>query len=443
MTANEKWNKIVSLYEKYSHSPEVQQQNVWESIFVEILGYSRLDGDIERYGNPSLKRTESVVPDMIIKSAQGEVCVVEFMQPNVFFQPALERKFLSAWKESNRDICIFVRDKLHVYYVGDSQLRIPLQWEISFTKNNPEGIEFIEIMSKARFDREKFKTVLLEKNRFKLTVERIIEEVTLPATVNVFKEYFEKKYTTEAVDEAFRQVSISITRNLGTGISSFEGNERRTRGETFSFEKCGIPKGATLQYIKEPWITCTVYDDRKVLYNQQIMYMSALVKMLTGKEVTVAAQALFSYNGKSLQEYYRDYQQAGESAQSLRSKENSSLGQGQKEMTKAGAVALFNQAGLSVPKHCTFASLNRNGQYYWGTAIAKVLHFDWWIILNDTSKRKLYCFKIPANTYSEEQVFIRKDKNLVDFNVLYEEDAFRDRRSKIDFKGWLMQAISY
>lgn len=83
--------------------------------------------------------------------------------------------------------------------------------------------------------------------------------------------------------------------------------EHRQRGEVFSFEKCHIPVGAELEFINDKNIKCYVYDDRKIRYNNEVMYTTTLAKMLTGKK-TIAGPLYFSYNGKNLQKYYEEFQ---------------------------------------------------------------------------------------------------------------------------------------
>ncbi len=84
--------------------------------------------------------------------------------------------------------------------------------------------------------------------------------------------------------------------------------EKTNRGELFSFEKCHIPKGTVLEYVKDSSITCTVVDDRKIEYHGEIMYMTTLAKILTGKKSGIAGPIFFKYNGKNLQEYYNEFQ---------------------------------------------------------------------------------------------------------------------------------------
>lgn len=84
--------------------------------------------------------------------------------------------------------------------------------------------------------------------------------------------------------------------------------EQKSRGETFSFTKCQIPIGAELVYINDENIKCYVVDDRKIKYHDEVMYMTTLAKILTGKKTGIAGPAFFKYNGENLQYYYELYQ---------------------------------------------------------------------------------------------------------------------------------------
>lgn len=81
----------------------------------------------------------------------------------------------------------------------------------------------------------------------------------------------------------------------------------KTRGDNYSFSKCNIPLGAELVYINDENVKCYVVDDRRVKYQDEIMYMTTLAKMLTGKK-SIAGPGFFKYNGKNLQYYYELYQ---------------------------------------------------------------------------------------------------------------------------------------
>lgn len=251
---------------------------------------------------------------------------------------------------------VLICDKLYVYgfdYAKKDNKQ--LKWQITFTENNPEGIEFVEKFSKSGFNTKKIKTWVFEKNRFRLHVESIIEKIISPLTLTkLLNESLQKSFSKEEIDEAFNQVEFSITRK----------------------EKAAIH--------------------------------TTIERQLSSDTPTVV-----------------------------------SLPQTSENITKLDAVRLFNQVGVAIPKQCSFASLNKNGRYYWVNPGVKVLQAEWWFVLNDTKKRSIYCFKVPENKYQASQFSIREDKHVIDFNFLYSKNSFIDRRSNIDFKPWLVKTISY
>lgn len=76
--------------------------------------------------------------------------------------------------------------------------------------------------------------------------------------------------------------------------------ERKTRSANITFSECKIPIGAILEYIDNPEITCTVVDDRRVKYNGEVMYMTTLAKLITGKTNGVCGPRYFKYKGALL-----------------------------------------------------------------------------------------------------------------------------------------------
>ncbi|MBQ8696605.1 MAG: GIY-YIG nuclease family protein [Clostridia bacterium] len=82
--------------------------------------------------------------------------------------------------------------------------------------------------------------------------------------------------------------------------------ERRARSSNFTFSECEIPKGATLEYIHDSSVVCTVVDDRRIEYNGEVMYITPFVKMISGKTyITKGPKYLvehFKYKGSLLED---------------------------------------------------------------------------------------------------------------------------------------------
>ena len=76
--------------------------------------------------------------------------------------------------------------------------------------------------------------------------------------------------------------------------------ERRTRAANFTFSEAQIPIGATLEFHDNPEIICTVVDDRHVRYQGEVMYLTTLAKLITGKKTGIAGPRYFKYKGAPL-----------------------------------------------------------------------------------------------------------------------------------------------
>ncbi len=76
--------------------------------------------------------------------------------------------------------------------------------------------------------------------------------------------------------------------------------ESSERASNFTFSKCGIPEGAKIEFCDNPSITATVVGDRSVEYNGETMSLTALAKLLTGKQYSIAGPKYFKYKGEWL-----------------------------------------------------------------------------------------------------------------------------------------------
>lgn len=77
-------------------------------------------------------------------------------------------------------------------------------------------------------------------------------------------------------------------------------NESAERASNFSFSKCQIPVGATIEYAYDESLKATVVDDRNVEYDEETISLSALAKLLSGKQYAIAGPKFFKYKGEWL-----------------------------------------------------------------------------------------------------------------------------------------------
>jgi hypothetical protein len=112
-------------------------------------------------------------------------------------------------------------------------------------------------------------------------------------------------------------------------------------------------------------------------------------------------------------------------------------------ISKSDAVRLCQSNGLDISRNMTFAKRSIANEFYANPHI-KLLVNDWWLILNDHHKNKLYVLLVPANSLSANQLVVRKDiPHKIDLHILCDDDTLTDRRSKIKFAPWLVETIQY
>ena len=70
----------------------------------------------------------------------------------------------------------------------------------------------------------------------------------------------------------------------------------------FQFSQCRIEAGEQIVYADDPSVTCTVYDDKHVLYNNEIYSLSALAQELRNTSAMLQGPRYFTYRGELLSE---------------------------------------------------------------------------------------------------------------------------------------------
>ncbi len=76
---------------------------------------------------------------------------------------------------------------------------------------------------------------------------------------------------------------------------------KKAKKPPVNFIKCNIPIGAELVYVDDPNIRVTVASERKVLYNDELTSLSAIVQSVKGVKAA-AGPNYFTYNGEIISE---------------------------------------------------------------------------------------------------------------------------------------------
>lgn len=207
----EKWNFLIEYYNKNQTAPEKIIQQDWENLFAEIFGYSKLLKEVDAHRTMQIGATSRVIPDIIIRSTQEnrDLFVVELKQHTIL--TGYEQLF-SYLKLLKVDIGILICNKLYIYdYDTDKDDDNQSFLEIEFTKDNPDGIKFVELFSKDSFDKENIKKFIRERKTEHQNIKAIRQALMMKDFVQqVLANYLSQTYPQETIQQALAEIDITV-----------------------------------------------------------------------------------------------------------------------------------------------------------------------------------------------------------------------------------------
>lgn len=229
MTANEKWNLIVKEFDGHKSAKEDIIQRLWESIFAEIFGYSRLNGEIDSHRKMRIGSIERVVPDIIIKKITNEkdLFIVELKQPLYSFEPKYKEQLLSYMKLFRIDIGILICDEIWLFMFDENDIEISMN--IPFLPNCENGYKFVETFSKGVFDeqiiKQFIKNDIAKKMQMKNSSNRINEiraDIQKRPLAEIVKSYYSTNYTNDEIEQALNGLKFNVQLNKNDGHSLWQ-----------------------------------------------------------------------------------------------------------------------------------------------------------------------------------------------------------------------------
>lgn len=220
MDTREKWEFLVDCYNKNKNAPEQRIQRDWENLFVEIFGYSKLLKEVDSQRSIQIGSTVRTIPDIIIHNKeQGDLFVVELKQHTL--TTGTEQLF-SYLKLLKVDLGVLICNKIYLYDYDitkddDKQAFV----EIAFTKDNPDGIKFVELFSKASFDRQHIKNLIQERKKEKENIHAIQQKVTAEFVRQVLQEQLSETYSQEEIQQALEGIVITVDKKVAMPPTPF------------------------------------------------------------------------------------------------------------------------------------------------------------------------------------------------------------------------------
>ena len=125
---------------------------------------------------------------------------------------------------------------------------------------------------------------------------------TEPERVIAILEVFNKEFNGEDITE-----EVTEETNAQLTVEEQESQERfRKRRPNLNFKQMGIKPGTVLSYVNDPTIQVTVVDEKKVKFQNEVVYLTPITTKLLGKEKDVQPSRYWSINGKNLKDIYEE-----------------------------------------------------------------------------------------------------------------------------------------
>src|SRR5690554_3398668 len=154
----EKWNELCFILSE--SIPTNASEQVFELKVIqafEKLGWSQFKKEISVRENIQLGASNKITPDIIIKSDNTSLFVIEVKNPSVDLKnPRYQNQLSSYMRMLRLNYGILIGNQIKIFVDGslvDSNQSKLLE-NISFEKDNPKGLNFVKLFQKETFSNE-------------------------------------------------------------------------------------------------------------------------------------------------------------------------------------------------------------------------------------------------------------------------------------------------
>ena len=206
---NDIWNEICFILSE--SIPSNTSEQVFELKVIqafEKLGWSHFKKEISVRENIQLGSAGRITPDIIIKSLEKNLFVVEVKKPSVDLMNSSFQDQLSSYMRMLRlNFGILIGNEIKIYVDGSlvGSNKSELLEKISFKKDNPKGLNFVTLFQKEKFSYENIEAYIQNK----------IEIIKEYKTVDILKNEI---ITTEYSEYLKNQLKIKLLREYSESI---------------------------------------------------------------------------------------------------------------------------------------------------------------------------------------------------------------------------------
>lgn len=215
----DKWNEMCFLIDEHKHNNSKEDffQLGIENILDKILGWSKFRKELITKERTKVGSSNTIIPDIILRSNDNNLIVVELKRPNKSIENHKEQLF-SYMRLHKVQFGLLIGEKLQFFYETPNDTKpAKLISEISFLPNNLEGNQLIELLNKENFDEDKIIKFCNDKlNMFEIEKEKkdlisfLKSEDGEGYIIKLLADDLYRKHNEDFIDEIISQISINV-----------------------------------------------------------------------------------------------------------------------------------------------------------------------------------------------------------------------------------------
>ena len=192
---------------------ECKRRNVLEKDYenaivqcLAILGWKKYLGEIATQ-YPIQVGHETKLADIVVSSGGTEQFVIEVKRPGHTICPEDERQMFSYMRLLKHQVMfgLYIGDDIRLYYDDRSSQSFPEPlFIVNISKDNPDGVRFVELFAKESFDIEKLQEFCRQKKEDLNKEQRIREEVEMLLSGNG-EELFRRLYCEDCISRGLEK----------------------------------------------------------------------------------------------------------------------------------------------------------------------------------------------------------------------------------------------
>jgi len=209
------WNLIVDGFEKLKDKEETEVQTFWEKSFGQIFGYRSMMGELKPQDPTIVGSNVRLKIDISLYANNEYLAVVELKkESHCEISDRDANQLFSYVIQKHANIGVFICNRIRIYWYNHAKKNEDQDdyIDIEFTKDNPDGAEFVRVFQRSAFQEEnvhKFIEGVIER---KAKIQEIKGIISKDGFIkDSLTDRLLRSYDAKHIEEALKDLRITVS----------------------------------------------------------------------------------------------------------------------------------------------------------------------------------------------------------------------------------------